>query len=209
LKRLKSKNPNWQQDRQAREWAFRVESMKNTLQNLINLETSRQVYAIRDTSLQYGNTQYRLKDSVIELLVGSAANFVHESAHGGHFETRDLMYINNALKEYAPPFGNDQWDEIAAYRAEYAFKPDEVKKLPSPKKINTADDIDNEWLLGLKQGNKTVYHPEDSAHVVAVRINVDSPGDSVIKAYYFLPGIGSWKDNYASIRDNKLIIYKH
>jgi len=212
---IKRKNGSWQNrpNVYARVYELdnRVDRLTSALLMIHTLDTSSQRYTVVDTaanaSVGQGGTFLRATDTVIEFAVGGIDNFVHEITHGSQYETRSLLFIIHPGAKHIVPFGDDVFDEINAYKAEYALHPAAVRALGRGMPLPCMDSINVRWLLNLKDDNgETIYKPGDSAHVVSEKIDINSTNQDVKTAYYFLPHIGDW--GYRTVKDDPEMIFK-
>jgi RHS repeat-associated protein len=158
----------------------RVSSLNSTLDNLGLLETSAQVYALGAAENGVGGTIYDPSSGKIIFKIGSTANFIHETTHGGQFERGEIAFnkvTGNALAE-------DLYDEIASYRAQYAYDPSSVSGLPSNSIAHTSDDITPAWVQNLTGANGAKpYAPGGRAHTGITSLNINSNKQDYLNAY--------------------------
>ena len=213
---IKRKNGSWQNHphvfAKVYELDSRVDRLTSTLAMIHTLDTSSQRYTVVDTSCNtsvgQGGTFLRATDTVIEFAVGGVDNFVHEITHGSQYEMHSLLFIIHPGAKHIVPFGDDVFDEISAYKAEYALHPNAVRALGRGIPLPCMDSINVRWLLNLKnEKGETIYKPGDSAHVVSENIDINSTNEDVKTAYYFLPHIADWV--YKTVKDDPQMIFKH
>jgi hypothetical protein len=126
------------------------------------------------------HTDYSVKSFEIIFSVGNAGNFVHETTHGGQFETGGIAYDKDSGKS----FGNDLYDEIAAYRAQFAFNHKSVSGLKSSSNPNSFETITVKWLNDLEGLYKShPYSDTGSARVGRIPITINSTLDLLTDAY--------------------------
>src|SRR5207249_1823210 len=89
----------------------RVSSLNGTLTNLGTLEKSTQVYELKTGVKEEGGTTYDTKTGHVVFSFGTTANFIHETTHGGQFESGDFAFSTTT----GMPLGQDVFDEVAAY----------------------------------------------------------------------------------------------
>ena len=158
----------------------RVNSLNGTIDNLGMLEASSQVYALKAVVGEEGGTTYDPQTGNIVFSYNGTANFVHETTHGGQFESGDIAY--NTIT--GQPFGGDIFDEIAAYKAQYGYSPSSVSQLTSSSAIKSLEDITVSWVQGItKSDGSKIYAPSGSANTGVSPVNINTNRDGLIKAY--------------------------
>ena len=158
----------------------RVNSLNGTIDNLGMLEASSQVYALKAVVGEEGGTTYDPQTGNIVFCYNGTANFVHETTHGGQFESGDIAY--NTIT--GQPFGGDIFDEIAAYKAQYGYSPSSVSQLTSSSAIKSLEDITVSWVQGItKSDGSKIYAPSGSANTGVSPVNINTNRDGLIKAY--------------------------
>jgi hypothetical protein len=90
----------------------RVTSLNGTLSNLTNLENSSQMYSLNKGTQEVGGITLNTKTSTITFSFGNTANFIHETTHGGQFESGDIAFTSTGKM-----VGQDVGDEVSAYKA--------------------------------------------------------------------------------------------
>ena len=161
----------------------RISSINSTLGTMGQLEESSQVYALGGLDENgLGGLKYDNSTGVITIGYSGTANFIHEVTHGGQFETGDLAF---GLKGNFT-LAQDVYDEISAYKAQYAYDPASVAGLPSNALIRTSDDITAGWVQGIVYKGENIYTPAGSARTGLYPVNINSTKADVIKAY---PGV--------------------
>jgi hypothetical protein len=165
----------------------RIVSLENTLINLTQLRESKQTYLIGRIDKDFssmGQTLYDSATKIVVFYVGDAENFVHETTHGGQFQRLQFGFIkDHNLKQYLS-FCDDAADEIAAYKAQFAFDPGYVTQLRSSSTANSFETITIPWLKALKDNSGNyVYADTSSIHLARIPVTFYSPKDSLIKAY--------------------------
>lgn len=157
----------------------RVASLNGTLANLTNLETSNQIYSLRSGAGEIGGTTYDAATGAIVFSFGSTANFIHETTHGGQFETGGIAFtqIGNSILQ-------DVGDEIAAYQAQFAFDPKSVSKLNSGYSAKSFVMITAGWVQGITANDGSrPYGVGGSANTGFVPVNMQSTRDALMRAY--------------------------
>ena len=83
------------------------------------------------------------------------ATFVHEVTHAGQFESGELGFN----RQTGEPLAYDTYDEVAAYKAQYAYDPWSVVELKSTTTVNSMSDICNLWVQGIETNGIKIYAP--------------------------------------------------
>ncbi len=145
---------------------------------MANLESSSQVYRLStpEASENSGVT-LDTENKVINISYRSTASFVHETTHAGQFETGDIAFdlITGGT------LAQDVTDEVAAYRAQFAYSPGSVSDLRSTSVANSFSAITASWVQGLAGG--TLYVPGGLANTGISPLNINSTSADFIKAY--------------------------
>lgn len=153
--------------------------MKSTLSTMGQLEASSQMYALATiTSGDLGGLTYDQGTGTITIGYNGTANFVHEVTHGGQFESGDIAFSSNGNS-----LGQDVYDEIAAYKAQYAYNPASVSGLPSPSVIRSSADINTGWVQGIVHNGIRIYNPGTDANTGLYPVNINSTKADLIRAY--------------------------
>lgn len=181
----------------------RIGSLNGSLTNLGTLEASTQVYSLNTiSSTGIGGVTYDSSTGNVVISYGNTANFVHESTHAGQFETGDIAFDGNT----GQVLGQDIFDEVAGYKAQYAYDPSSVSGLPSTSgtSVNSFNDITPAWIQGLDGG--TLYNSGGRANTGISPVNINSSKADLIKAYpnnaatlQTLPSNFTLKTSYPSI----------
>ena len=169
--------------------------MMNNLQNDLS-----QRYVLNFRPDQTGGISHDLQTGDIIIHYNSSANFIHEMIHAGQFYTQDIAFApNNANKIMY----NDVYDEIAAYKAQYAFSPISVDNLVPDVKIHTESEITVPWLRAIRHpiSGKEIYAENSDSGLGLISVNIHSSKQELEKAYpwnaakwKFLPDAVSLKD---------------
>ena len=174
--------------------SIRKNILKNVLENLDSLQNSIQKYAIRHVSEPPGGTTYDIVHDVIIFNIqrNNTANFIHETTHGGQYEKGEIVYRDyrtRGLPDTCGGVGDDFDDEIAAYRAQYAFDPHSVSDLPNKldKHPQHLSEIDKPWLISVEDTNQhppvSIYVPNRKDGVTERHVNIFSTRRDMIDAY--------------------------
>jgi len=164
---------------------MQIASLNATICNLRRLEMSAQVYALKDTSQNpakgEGGTVYAANSDQIVFYVANAASFVHETTHGGQYERGEQAYDSTT----GGPRGDDLFDEVAAYQAEFAFDAAQVKGLKSSSKPKSFEAVTAVWVNDLKGPHEShPYSDTGSAKIGRISITINSPKASLCAAYH-------------------------
>ncbi len=120
---------------------------------------------------------------VINYIKGSISNFVHESAHAGQFESREIAFANGNNANNT--IGIDLYDEALAYRAQFAYSPKSVSRITSNANINGMNDITTDWVFNI-HNQRTNAHPYQATYVGRLPVNTGTILPVLKQAY---PGI--------------------
>ena len=162
------------------------------LANLDTLKNSIQKYAIKHVDTGTGVTTYDIVDDVIIFNIpkNNISNFVHETTHGGQFQKGEIVFRDTLVPGWpdtAGGLGDDFGDEIAAYKAQFAFSPASVSDLPnSYRPAKRMKNIDPPWLIGLTDERDTtrhIYLPNGRDGVTERHINIYSGKKDMAEAY--------------------------
>ncbi len=164
----------------------RISSLNISLETMGTLEASDQVYSLSQVaSGELGGLTLDTKNNVISINYGSTSNFVHEMTHAGQFETGDMAFNSKT----GLTLGQDIYDEVAAYKAQFAYSPSSVSGLTSTSVPNSFGSITTSWVQGLAGGSLYVPlgHPNYiqgvSANTGVSSININSGKSAFVKAY--------------------------
>ena len=164
----------------------RISSLNSSLETLGVLESSDQVYSLSQiTDGSNGGVTLNTETNTINISFGGTANFVHEATHAGQFESGDMAFSSTS----GLSLGQDVYDEIAAYKAQFAYKPSSVSGLTSTSVANSFGSITHSWVQGLAGGSLYVplehpnYIPGVSANTGVSPLNINSGRSDFIKAY--------------------------
>jgi RHS repeat-associated protein len=158
----------------------RINSLNGTISTLGTLESSTQVYSLSNLGTSAnGGVTYDTTTGNIVVAYGSTGNFVHEATHAGQFESGDIGFSTNTGKV----IGQDIQDEVAGYKAQFAYDPSSVSGLVSTSGVtaNSFSNVTSGWVQGL--GGGTLYNPGGSANTGISPVNMNSTKSDLIKAY--------------------------
>lgn len=156
----------------------RISSINGTLGTMGTLEASTQVYALGGTTNGLGGLTYDHGTGVITIGYNGTANFVHEVTHGGQFESGDMAFFHSGGTA-----GQDVYDEIAAYRAQYAYDPSSVSGLPSSSAVRSSADITPGWVQGIVHNGERIYNPGTRINTGLSPVNINSTRADLMRAY--------------------------
>ena len=158
----------------------RTAALNGSLTNIGNLEASKQVYELKTGAGEEGGTTYDPKTGNVVFSFGNTANFVHETTHGGQFETGDFAFDNKT----GMPYGQDVFDEVSSYKAQYAYDPSSVSGLTSSSSLKSFGDITTGWVQGItKSDGDKLYAPRGSANTGIAPVNINTNRAGLIAAY--------------------------
>ena len=183
--------------------ADRVSSLSNTINTMGTLEGSTQGYSLsRAGAGENGGLTLNTGTNVIDINFGGTANFVHEVTHAGQFETGDIAFDSRTGNTLA----QDVFDEVSAYRAQFAYSPSSVSGLTSTSTANSFGTITPAWVQGLAGG--TLYSPGGTANTGIAPLNINSTRADFINAYPNNPTIRALPANFILRTSYPNIYYK-
>ena len=182
----------------------RVASLDGTLSTLGTLESSEQVYSLSQAAPgDNGGVTLNTETNAINISFGTTSNFVHEATHAGQFETGDIAFDSNTGATLAA----DIQDEVAGYKAQFAYDPSSVSGLTSTAGVaNSFSGITSQWVQGLAGG--TLYVPGGTANTGVSPLNINSTRSDFIKAFPNNPAIRSLPANFVLKKSYPSIYYK-
>ncbi len=183
----------------------RVNSLNGTIDNLGTLEASSQVYALKSGAGEEGGTTYDPSTGNIVFSYDGTANFVHETTHGGQFESGDIGFDTKTGMNY----GSDVFDEVAAYNAQFGYSPSSVSGLTSSSTAKSFGGITTSWVQGItKSDGSKIYAPGGSANTGISPVNMGTNRDGLIKAYPHQKSVLSTVPASFTLKDLPTIYYK-
>ena len=181
----------------------RIESLNSTISTFETIENSSQGYSLTSSDSEVTGLTYK-SDGIIDILFSTTSNFVHEVTHAGQFESGDIAFSSNGSSLL-----QDVGDEVAAYKAQFGFKPSSVSGLNSNSKADSFSKITASWVQNIttSTGDK-IYAPGGTSNTGVSPVNINSSRDDFIKSYPHAAGAlrglpASW-----TAKDLKGIIYK-
>jgi RHS repeat-associated protein len=204
--KAQAKEAGWSEKRTAAaigELDDRVSSLQGTIQNLNNLESSSQVYALDKPIDDKGGPERDPSTGIITIREANTVNFVHETTHAGQYESGDQAFLKGGKR----PILEDVYDELAAYKAEYAFSPAEVLGLSSDKPARNMASLNIGWLEGLTdQSGDHTYSPSTHYTMGLFQVNINSNGNEIMRAY---PNLALKLAKTYTPKTDPNVIYKH
>ena len=184
-----------------------VDELQSSLDDMSQIENSTQLYKL-DGSMnsEVVALSYDASDQSIIIPNASASNFVHEMTHAAQFEDQRLAFAENGASLL-----QDVYDELDAYRSQFAFDPISVHKLQSSSGIAIVrmQDLSVSWLRGLTASNGDQPYSvngQGSANTGGVPININSTKAELMRAYPNV-NLSNMPDDFSLI-DIPGIIYK-
>ena len=161
----------------------RIDGLGETINNLNDLESSAVTYKLTQldpNTNSEGSTTYDTSDNTVSInyIRGSTSNFVHEATHAHQFDTGNIAFPAAG----GDPVGVDLFDEVAAYKAQYAYDPSSVSRLTSSSQINNMGNINATWVRNI-QNTVTNTFPYQAQHVGIRPVNVNTTVRAMRIAY--------------------------
>ncbi|HEX8575494.1 MAG TPA: hypothetical protein VF677_04290, partial [Flavobacterium sp.] len=161
------------------------------------LEASTQAYSLNSSAAQ-NEVSYDASTGNIVISYTGTALFTHETTHAGQFETGDVAFNSSNGATLA----QDVHDEVAGYRAQWAYDPSSVGGFTSVNQISPS------WVQGIADpsGNQP-YRPGGTANTGIAPVNVNSTRDDLIRAYPHQRGVLQTLPANATLRSMIPTIY--
>lgn len=141
------------------------------------LEKSNQVYSLAHLSGS-GSLSFDVETKIISINYEGTANFIHELIHAGQFETGDIAFIGSDICL------QDVYDEVLAYKTQFAYSPYTVSSLVSSYSPKNIDEITPLWVQGLIDDKGTsCYAPGGRNNTGIIPVNINATRDILIRAY--------------------------
>lgn len=148
---------------------------------------------------EVGSTYYDPNSGNIVINYSSTANFVHESTHAGQFETGDLAFQNSpAQLSYA----QDLFDEVAAYKAEFAYSGTSVGGVTS--RASSFNAITPAFVKGITTSTGIQPYAKHGINPV----NINSTKAELLKSYPHAAGALRGQPAGFTLKSISDIIYK-
>jgi hypothetical protein len=161
------------------------------------LEQSDNVYALENSNGKDGITYYDSTTGNINLSFdGTTGEFVHEMTHGYQFETGSLILYNSGYS------AGDLHDEVGAYRAQFAYDPNNHNFIKTnvsawdSNKIQNMSEISTSWVGNMRSG---IYskHPN-------TQVTLSTSREALLKMY----PKANLPENYSIMKDPNVTIPK-
>ena len=174
-----------------------LESLNETLNTMQQIEESNQVYRLKDSYLGYGFLKLDGDTKTINIYYTSADNLVHEITHAGQFESGDLAFLSKTGDVQA----QDIYDEVAAYKAQYAYKAFDNKI--------SYNDITVEYVQNMVDSSGDCPYGYNGKFNTGISpVNINSNRDELINAYPWEADILSILPLEYRLRFNPNVYYK-
>lgn len=154
----------------------RVSSLNSSLGLMGALENSTQAYALAHIS-DVGGLSLDPTTSVISINLEGTYNFVHELTHAGQFEVGDMAFSTEGT------VFQDVYDEMAAYKAQFAYSPSSVSSLISVSTANSFETITPSWVQGVLSDGNAIYGPGGENNTGIKSVGINSTINDLIQAY--------------------------
>lgn len=154
----------------------RVSSLNSSLGIMGVLENSTQVYALAHICDE-GGLSLDPATSIISINFEGTYNFVHELTHAGQFETGDMAFSTEGT------VFQDVYDEMAAYKAQFAYSPSSVSSLVSVSTANSFEAITPSWVQGVLLRGNAIYAPGGRNNTGIRPVGVNSTINDLMQAY--------------------------
>ena len=160
---------------------IRVSFLDDVIANFSILEKSEQKYSLQELEgTNMGHVEYSPETGAIIIKYLNTANFVHEVMHATQYETQDIGFN----KKTGFTFMQDVYDEVAAYRAQYAYDPQSVKGINPINDPRGLGYITAPWVQGIFDPvDGKIYAPGGAANMGIYPININSTKEDLLKAY--------------------------
>lgn len=179
----------------------RVASLNSSLGTMTELENSAQVYSLKSVT-GVGGVTYDTKTGNVVIAFGGTANFVHETTHAGQFESGHMAFDGKT----GQTFGQDIMDEVAGYKAQFAYDPSSVTGYTASSVAKSFSDITPAWVQSLVGETGKLYAPGGSANTGQVPVDINSGKAQLLRAYPNAAGYLGTKPANFRLRDEPGII---
>ena len=183
----------------------RIARLNTSLGTMGTLESSSQGYSLSHTATgENGGVTLNTDTKIVDIKFGSGntGNFVHEMTHTGQFEVGDMAFDLKTGMTLA----QDVYDEVSAYKSQFAYDPSSVSGLPSTSFANSFASITPSWVQGLAGG--TLYVPGGTANTGVGPLNINSTRADFINAYPSNPAIKTFPASFVLKTSYPNIYYK-
>ena len=171
--------------------------------NLIK-DLNKEIDDATSQAIEYnGGVTLNSETNVIDIKFVCTANFVHETTHAGQFETGDMAFSSGKT------IGQDIYDEVAVYKAQFAYDPSSVSGLKSTSIANSLNSTTPRWVQGIQGANgNTLTHPGGDANTGMSPVTIHSGRADIIRAYPLAFGqLVSLPINY-NLKSDPAVYYK-
>ncbi|WP_317124964.1 RHS repeat-associated core domain-containing protein, partial [Taibaiella helva] len=140
-----------------------------------------QVYSLQTIQpTDDGGLHLDLSNNQIVISYAGTANFLHETVHAAQFEAGDIAFD----KATGATVGHDIYDEVSAYKVQYAYSSSSVKGLSSTSSITSLASITSQWVQGITNAaGEKPYSIGGKNRVGLISININSTLNDLMKAY--------------------------
>lgn len=142
------------------------------------LEASDQVYALNRQYSKTGSLKYDKEKDLININYANTSGFVHELTHAIQYEHNEIVFDLDG-----DCLGIDVFDEIEAYKAQYAFSPQMIAKIISSTEANSFQSITADWLYNIQIDGQRKYAPGGEFNIGIQRVNLYSTYETLKQAY--------------------------
>jgi RHS repeat-associated protein len=154
-----------------------LSELENVLDIMNVLENSTQLYSLNEWDVKgQGVTNYDSIDNSICLSYSGTALFVHEVIHAGQFETDDVLFD----MESGMGFAVDIYDEVDAFRAQYAYDPNSTKGIAIVPPLGISG-VDASWVRSI--GDFSLYARDGKNNTSQMPLNASSTLDDLNIAF--------------------------
>lgn len=154
----------------------RVSSLNSSLGLMGVLENSTQVYALAHKN-NVGGLTHDPATNIVSLNFEGTYNFVHELTHAGQFEVGDMAFSTEGT------VFQDVYDEVAAYKAQFAYSPSSVSSLISVSTASSFEAITTIWVQGVLSEGKAIYAPGGENNTGIKSVGINSTVYDLMQAY--------------------------
>ena len=201
LDKLENKNKNGRNDE-------RIASLKNTIDVMGTAEESTQLYSLSKVVYgKDGGLTLNPESKAIIISYNGTANFVHEIKHVEQFESKWGHIAFNS--ETGEVYAQDIYDEVQAYRAQYAYDPSSVTGLTSTSTISSMQQILPAWVQGIKKPDGSLpYALGGYANTGLTPVYLNSTKADLIRAYPHMRNSLNHRSNTMPFKNMYPMYYK-
>jgi len=176
----------------------RINTLNKTIATLELLEKSTQGYSVIPGTAEIGDTYYDPDLGTIVISYRTTSNFVHEVTHAGQFETGDVAFLRSRARKGFP----DLFDEVEAYKAEFAYKGTSVGGENTL--ASSFSEITTSFVKGITISNGIQQY----ANHGTISIDINSPKADLIKAYPYLADFLKKFPPSSTLKELSSVLYK-